>query len=535
LSDERPLDGDVEMSALRRADTTNFRQPLPFEIHYSAEWKEAIRGDRVDFTSNRTDPELAAYCTAVRARGVCLKGEPITAVFGPVPPQANRDAVLYDLAWILQDDRILESPIYGVLNSSRVLALEADGWDRVWSKEEGGEWALANLPEQHRPIVAQALACYRSPEPISPDERRTHGHDWDEQALHAFRDYVQGSVLPADALGLTKGQVRLAEPDPRWPAAFEYLAAVLRASLGESAAAIEHVGSTAVAGLPAKPILDMAVHLAPCADVDHVIEALEEQGYEFRGDQGNEGGLLFVLEDQPAHRVAHVHAVRSGDPQWQRYVAVRDRLRSDPIARDAYRALKRQLADQHAGDRGAYTDGKSKFLAVVVVPKASWLHPNLAVQRSPIDGSGLFALRPIEKGEVCALVGGRVLTDEQFAQFVAGRDRWSAAAIDEGLNVVQADEDPLARGNHSCDPNLWMADAITVIARRPIEAGEEATIDYALVTVDEHWHMACRCGSSLCREVVTGSDWKRRDLQQRYADHFATFINRRIRIGRPAT
>jgi GNAT superfamily N-acetyltransferase len=98
--------------------------------------------------------------------------------------------------------------------------------------------------------------------------------------------------------------------------------------------------------------------------------------------------------------------------------------------------------------------------------------------------------------------------------------------------VVQADDDPLACGNHSCDPNLWMADAITIVARRRIEAGEEATIDYALVTVDEGWRMACRCGSPLCRDVVTGSDWTRHDLQQRYRDHFAPFINQRISLPR---
>jgi predicted nucleotidyltransferase len=201
LSDERPIVGDLETSVIRRADTTSFHQPLPFEVHYSAEWKQAIRGDRVDFSVGQTDSELAAFCMAVCARGVCLTGRATTEVFGPVPPRASRDAVLYDLAWILQDGRILERPIYGVLNSCRVLALEADGWARVLSKDEGGEWALANLPEQHRPIVAQALACYRSPEPVAFDERRTHGHDWDEQGLQAFRDYIQGRMVPVDALG----------------------------------------------------------------------------------------------------------------------------------------------------------------------------------------------------------------------------------------------------------------------------------------------------------------------------------------------
>ena len=59
------------------------------------------------------------------------------------------------------------------------------------SKDEGGEWALVNLPERYHPIVAQAPACYRSPEPLSPDQRRTDGHDWGEWCLRAFRDYVR--------------------------------------------------------------------------------------------------------------------------------------------------------------------------------------------------------------------------------------------------------------------------------------------------------------------------------------------------------
>jgi hypothetical protein len=77
-----------------------------------------------------------------------------------------------------------------------------------------------------------------------------------------------------------------------------------------------------------------------------------------------------------------------------------------------------------------------------------------------------------------------------------------------------------------------VADAITIVAHRRIEAGEEATIDYALVTVDEGWRMACRCGSPLCREVVTGSDWTRDDLQQCYRDHFAPLVKRRISLRR---
>jgi hypothetical protein len=120
------------------------------------------------------------------------------------------------------------------------------------------------------------------------------------------------------------------------------------------------------------------------------------------------------------------------------------------------------------------------------------------------------------------------MNDADFAKHIAGKSHYSALAIDEDLNLVQADDDPTTKGNHSCDPNMWLADAMTVVARRLIDTGEEATMDYALVTVTEHWSMVCNCGSALCRRVVRGSDWRRSDLRDRYRGHWSPFIQRRI-------
>jgi GrpB-like predicted nucleotidyltransferase (UPF0157 family) len=163
-------------------------------------------------------------------------------------------------------------------------------------------------------------------------------------------------------LGLAYGQVRLVPSDPGWAGAFQRLAVQLRATLGELAVAVEHVGSTAVPGLAAKPILDVVIGLAPGTDPDRVIAALGSLGYQFRGDKGGEGGLLLVLEDRPAHRVAHLHLVAHGDAQWRRYLALRDRLRADPAARAAYAQLKGRLAAQFSGDRRAYTAAKAAFI-----------------------------------------------------------------------------------------------------------------------------------------------------------------------------
>jgi GrpB-like predicted nucleotidyltransferase (UPF0157 family) len=125
--------------------------------------------------------------------------------------------------------------------------------------------------------------------------------------LHSFSD---------TELGLAYGQVRLVDSDSAWPRAFERLAAELRTALGELAVAVEHVGSTAVPGLVAKPIPDLVVGLAPATDSDRVIPAIERLGHQFRGDKGDTGGLLFVLEHRPAHRIAHVHVVPHGGERW---------------------------------------------------------------------------------------------------------------------------------------------------------------------------------------------------------------------------
>jgi GrpB-like predicted nucleotidyltransferase (UPF0157 family) len=163
--------------------------------------------------------------------------------------------------------------------------------------------------------------------------------------------------------GLAYGTVRVVESDPGWPQDAALLGRRITLALGPIPDRIEHVGSTAVDGLAAKPIIDLAVRLPPGQDHDAVIKAFEADGWEFRGDAGSEGGLVFVLSPKPLHRVAHVHVVDHGDPQWTRYLAVRDRLRADERARTAYALLKKNLARRFPTDRGAYTTGKTAFIS----------------------------------------------------------------------------------------------------------------------------------------------------------------------------
>jgi GrpB-like predicted nucleotidyltransferase (UPF0157 family) len=164
-------------------------------------------------------------------------------------------------------------------------------------------------------------------------------------------------------LGLEYGTVRHAPARPEWHTAALALIDELHEALGAAAIEIEHIGSTAIADLLAKPIVDIAIRLAPDAPLEGLIDTLGALGYLYRGDAGTDGGLVFVLDVRPWVRVAHVHGIRDGDPQWDRYLAVVAALRSDPAARRAYETTKRELAASHPDGRQAYTAGKSAVVA----------------------------------------------------------------------------------------------------------------------------------------------------------------------------
>lgn len=159
--------------------------------------------------------------------------------------------------------------------------------------------------------------------------------------------------------------------------------------------------------------------------------------------------------------------------------------------------------------------------------RISWLDPRITVAPSAIDGLGLYAQQPIAAGEVVIRWRGEIVPVSELER-LKKRPRYDCATLTESTVLVFRSDDPVIRGNHSCDPNLWMENAVTESARRDVRAGEELTVDYALHSDDPSWHMECRCGSVLCRGLITGSDWKRRDLQKRYAGHFSPHLTARF-------
>lgn len=170
----------------------------------------------------------------------------------------------------------------------------------------------------------------------------------------------------SSGLGLRRGTVRLVEAQPAWVTLAEAVCDELAVALVDCAIAIEHIGSTAVPDLVAKPILDFAIGIRDDIEPLSLQPTLERMGWQFRADAGDEGGFVFVLETQPLHRVAHVHVVMYGGPQWRKYLQFRDRLRVDAAARGIYGAAKLTLGEQFPSDRGAYTAAKAAVVRSIL-------------------------------------------------------------------------------------------------------------------------------------------------------------------------
>jgi GrpB-like predicted nucleotidyltransferase (UPF0157 family) len=154
------------------------------------------------------------------------------------------------------------------------------------------------------------------------------------------------------------------EYDPVWAQQFEALRSRIAPALGPLAAAIEHVGSTAVAGLAAKPIIDIDLLLRGRDDLSAAIKKLYSLGYLHRGDLGIPGRESFRTPPQDfAH---HLYLCLPQYREFDRHVAFRDYLRTHPDDVAAYARLKRQLAAKHRTNRDAYTQAKSEFVKLIL-------------------------------------------------------------------------------------------------------------------------------------------------------------------------
>ena len=154
--------------------------------------------------------------------------------------------------------------------------------------------------------------------------------------------------------------IRIVEYDPSWPLLFQTLEARMRALLKAQVVRVEHIGSTSVPGLAAKPILDIDVVVRAAADLQPGIRHLERAGYCHEGDLGVAGRE--TLRRPPDSEPHHLYLLVEGSRELRRHLAFRDALRADRVLREEYAALKRSLAQSFRDDRDAYTSGKSDFI-----------------------------------------------------------------------------------------------------------------------------------------------------------------------------
>ncbi len=161
--------------------------------------------------------------------------------------------------------------------------------------------------------------------------------------------------------------VYLVEHDPSWRTRFvtqrDALERLLQPWL---ASPPEHVGSTAVPGLRAKPVIDIAAPVISFDAAQSAVAVLEADGWLFWPDDPNRSYRLWFLRPAPAMRTHHLYLMQHDHPELQRVLRFRDLLRGDEALRKQYQALKQQLAQQYPDDRDAYTDAKSEFIRTVL-------------------------------------------------------------------------------------------------------------------------------------------------------------------------
>ncbi|HEY0323990.1 MAG TPA: GrpB family protein [Pyrinomonadaceae bacterium] len=163
-------------------------------------------------------------------------------------------------------------------------------------------------------------------------------------------------------------QIVIVEYNPRWPALFEEEKARILGLIHAWVESVEHIGSTSVPGLGAKPIIDIMVGIRSLADAPECISRLETIGYEYVPKHEAVLPLrrFFHKSATPCARTHHLHMVEPTGEFWERHILFRDALRANPETARQYYELKKALAARFGSDRDSYTDAKTSFIEAVV-------------------------------------------------------------------------------------------------------------------------------------------------------------------------
>lgn len=166
-------------------------------------------------------------------------------------------------------------------------------------------------------------------------------------------------------MGLPSGQVSIEDYTREWLEAFEEERDRLVTALGPLALAVEHVGSTAVRGLCAKPVIDIAIGVTNLPTGKDCVAPLSALGYEYKGEAGIPGRHFFA-KGSPENRTHYIHVEPLNGVLWRNHILFRDYLRRHPDETLAYGKLKRSLAEKFSDNRDAYALGKNNYIENII-------------------------------------------------------------------------------------------------------------------------------------------------------------------------
>lgn len=170
----------------------------------------------------------------------------------------------------------------------------------------------------------------------------------------------------------TPPTIEISEYDPAWPQIAARLAEAISTACADAVQRVEHIGSTSVPGLGAKPVIDLMPVLASFEDGARCVAPMEQLGYEYRGEYGIPGRHYFPGHDEESGLRVHVHMLVDGSEEYRNHLLFRDYLREHPAEAAAYEAMKRTMAEEHAGDRQAYTDAKTPWITACLERARVW-------------------------------------------------------------------------------------------------------------------------------------------------------------------
>ena len=266
-------------------------------------------------------------------------------------------------------------------------------------------------------------------------------------------------------IGLKRGSVKLISHQEEWNKNAEKVILKLKQLLGDTAVDIQHVGSTAIASIYAKPIIDIVIGVRDLNDVVSYVELLKQHDFVFRGEDV-EGQLLFVMGDfEKDTRTHHIHVVKWNGEEWNNYINFRDYLNCCPDKAMLYDACKKKLASQFPDDRRSYTAGKQELIECLLKEAETFaLYSSMQdLNRSAIKyaadtieiGMSLSDIKELLENYLLENgadsfwywdVGAFIFAGEETALSVSGKDYKVADRVIQSNDIITIDLSPQRNG-----------------------------------------------------------------------------------------